>query len=180
LLSQEVLECDEPSNYTSNIAIPLPSDEVLKGVIGENYDSAEVLNVIKMMARTQVMFEAETGFIMAMFQARVVDSRVREMIVLRTAKMFNSPYERQANVISVRNAGWSKEGIESAASDGPVANIDPRYVPVCNATDELLRRATLSDETLAELLGDFGKFVGRDCFRSHHLPVNRVPKPGWP
>ena len=150
-----------PSNYTSQIAIPLPSDEVLKEVIGENYNSAKVLNVIKMMAGTEDMFEAATGFIKAMFQAKGVDPRIREMIMLRAAKVLNSPYEWQANAILAKNVGLSEEEIESAASDGPVANVDPRYVLVCKATDELSTRATLSDETLAELLGDFGEVVSR-------------------
>jgi hypothetical protein len=74
--------------------------------------------------------------------------RIREMIMLRAAKVLNSPYEWQANVILAWNVGLSEEEIKSAASDGSVANVDPRYVLVCKATDELSMSATRSDETL--------------------------------
>jgi alkylhydroperoxidase/carboxymuconolactone decarboxylase family protein YurZ len=140
---QKELRYDQSVQYPSKIAFHLHSDEVLKGVIGGNYNSAKVLNVIKMMAGTEDMFEAATGFIEAMFQAKGVDPRIREMIMLRVGKVLNSPYEWQANAILARNAGLSEEEIESAASDGPVANVDPRFVLVCKATDELSTRATL-------------------------------------
>jgi alkylhydroperoxidase family enzyme len=151
-----------PSNYTSKIAIPLPSNEAIKEIIGDNYNSAAELNVIKMMAGTEDMFEATAGFIKAMFQAKGVDpTRIREMIMLRAAKVLNSPYEWQANTILARNVGLSEDEIESTASDGPVANVDPRYVLLCKATDELSASATLTDETLTELLHHFGEVVTR-------------------
>jgi hypothetical protein len=54
-------------------------------------------------------------------------------------------------VASERYLGMER-GIErrrdKVSSDGSVANVDPRYVLVCKATDELSMSATRSDETL--------------------------------
>ncbi len=47
------------------------------------------------------------------------------------------------------------------ASDGPVAGIGPRYVLLCKATDEMAAKATLADETLEELVQEYGDALCR-------------------
>ena len=78
------------------------------------------------------------------------------MIILRASKVLNAPYEAQANVQMAKNAGLSSAEIDAAAGDGPVSGINPEYVLVCKATDELSKNKTLSDETLRELLNKYG------------------------
>jgi hypothetical protein len=60
-----------------------------------------------------------------------------------------------------RNAGLSAVEIDAAATDGPVSGIDPEYVLVCRATDELSKTGTLLDETLRELLDRYGETISR-------------------
>jgi hypothetical protein len=60
-----------------------------------------------------------------------------------------------------KNAGLSSKEIEAAASDGPVDGINPEYVLVCKATDELSTSGTLRDETLSELLDRYGESISR-------------------
>jgi alkylhydroperoxidase family enzyme len=110
-----------------------------------DYDPIKTLNVIKMMAGTDDMYAATAGFIKALFQAQGIEAKTREMIMLRAAKILNSPYEWQANVILGKNAGLTTEEIDAAASDGPVVGIKADYVLVCRATDELSAAATLTD-----------------------------------
>lgn len=160
MLSQRILMA-HPTAYASSVSIGLPSEEDIEAVMGEGYNGDSVLNVIKMMAGTQDMYPATVGFIKSLFHAAGVDPRIREMIMLRAAKVLNCPYEWQANVLLARNIGLSPEEIEAASSDGPVTNINPEYLLVCQATDELSTTATLTDNTLTELLTSYGDVVSR-------------------
>jgi len=150
-----------PTAYTSTVAIPLPSEQTVRQIIGKSYDPEKTLNVLKMFAGTEDMFEATIGLVKAVFQARGVDPKTREMIILRAAKVLNAPYEAQANVQMAKNAGLTSAEIDAAATDGPVSGINAEYVLVCKATDELSKSGTLRDETLSELLETYGETISR-------------------
>lgn len=150
-----------PTAYTSGVAIRLPSENDVKTVIGATYHGDSVLNVIKMMAGTQDMYPASVDFIKSLFETAGVDPRIREMIMLRAAKLLNCPYEWQANAVLAKNIGLAPDEIEAAASDGQVIGIGHEYVLICKATDELSMTATLTDETLTELLMTYGEVVSR-------------------
>ena len=149
------------THYTSKVAIPLPSDEAIRRIIGSSYDPEKTLNVIKMFAGTEDMFEATIVLVKAIFQTQGIDPKLREMIILRAATVLDAPYEWQANTQMAKNAGLSSQEIDAAASDGPVTGIDPEYVLVCKATDELSESGTLRDETLSELLKKYGDTITR-------------------
>jgi len=103
-----------PTAYTSTVAIPLPSEQAVRQVIGKSYDPDKTLNVLKMFAGTEDLHEATIGIVKAMFQAKGIDPRTREMIILRAAKVLNAPYEAQANVQMAKNAGLSPAEIDAA------------------------------------------------------------------
>jgi alkylhydroperoxidase family enzyme len=150
-----------PTAYTSAVAIPLPSEQVVQQIMGKSYDPARTLNVLKMFAGTEDLYEATIGIVHAMFQTKGIDPRTREMIILRAAKVLKAPYEAQANVVMAKNAGLTATEIDAAATDGPVSGINPEYVLVCKATDELSKSGTLRDETLRELLDRYGETISR-------------------
>ena len=150
-----------PTTYASTVAIPLPSEQTVQQMLGKSYDPEKTLNVLKMFAGTEDMFEATIGIVRTMFQAKGVDPKTREMIILRAAKVLNAPYEAQANVQMAKNAGLSATEIDAAAADGPVSGIDPEYILVCKATDELSDSGTLRDGTLRELLDRYGETISR-------------------
>ena len=150
-----------PSQYASKVAIPLPSDEAVRRIIGASYSPEKTLNVIKMFAGTEDMFAATIGLVNAIFQAQGIDPKLREMIILRAATVLNAPYEWQANTQMARNAGLSSKEIDAAGNHGPVIGVDPDYVLVCKATDELSKGGTLRDETLSELLNRYGDTITR-------------------
>ena len=141
--------------------IELPADSVIRAAIGPHYDAGTTLNVIKMFAGTGDMFAVSIAFIDALFRSPDVDPKAREMIVLRTATIFNVPYEWEANAAMARNLGLTSREIEAAASDGPVAGVHTDYILLCKATDELTRSATLSDATLDELLQRYDQTLCR-------------------
>jgi alkylhydroperoxidase family enzyme len=150
-----------PERYTSKVAIPLPSDDAVRRIIGNTYSPDKTLNVIKMFAGTEDMFAATIGLVKAIFQTQGIDPKLREMIILRAATVLDAPYEWQANTQMAKNAGLSTEEINAAASDDPVTGINPEYVLVCKATDELSESGTLRDETLSELLKKYGDTITR-------------------
>jgi alkylhydroperoxidase family enzyme len=150
-----------PTNVAAKIRVPLPPDTELRRVLGKDYDASRTLNVIKMFAGTDDMYPAVATFIKAVFNAAGVDPCIREMIVLRAAKNYNALYEWEANAKLAHNVGLSKEEIAAAASDGRVNGIDPKYILVCIATDELSEEGRLSDETLTELLERYGDTITR-------------------
>ena len=150
-----------PANYTSKVAIPLPSDDAVRRVIGNSYSPEKTLNVIKMFAGTEDMFTATIGLVKAIFQTQGVDPKLREMIILRAATVLNAPYEWQANTQMAKNTGLSAKEIDAAGSDGPVVGINPEYVLVCKATDELSKSGTLQDDTLSELMNRYDDVITR-------------------
>jgi alkylhydroperoxidase/carboxymuconolactone decarboxylase family protein YurZ len=68
--------------------------------------------------RTLSSFGATLGLVMAIFQAKGIDPKLREMINLRAATVLNAPYEWQANTQMATNAGLSAAETDAAASDG--------------------------------------------------------------
>jgi alkylhydroperoxidase family enzyme len=99
--------------------------------------------VIKMFAGTGDMYAAAVGLVNAVFQAEGIDPRAREIIILRSAKILNSPYEWQPNVKFASNVGLSDDEINAVTADGPVTGVNPGYVPLCKATDEMSSTGTL-------------------------------------
>ena len=150
-----------PREYKKSVVVPLPTDSEARAIIGDSYDPEQALHVIKMMAGAEDMYPALVGMVKAIFGTPAIDDRHREMIILRSAALLDVPYEWQANEQMARNAGLSSQQIQAAASDGPVEGIEPEYVLICTATDELLRSGTLTDKTLQAMLDTFGNTATR-------------------
>lgn len=140
-----------PTRYESAASIPLPSDTESQRIIGTSYDRAKTWNVEKMAAGAEDMYHVFLGMVKAIFETADIDAKTRELIILRSAKLMNSPYEWQAKDTMARNSGCTQTEIDAVAADGQVVGIDEHYVLICKATDELSRDATLSDKTLLEM-----------------------------
>lgn len=141
-----------PTGYTSKVSIPLPSDDESKRVMGASFNSDTTLNVIRMFSGTADMYTGAAGLISAVFHAEGIDPRVREIITLRSAKILNCPYQWQANVKFAGNVGISDDEISAVTVDGPVTGINPEYVLLCRAIDEMCTTGTLTDPTLTEMM----------------------------
>ena len=141
-----------PGEYSAKVLIPLPNRSDLQRILGDDFNPTETLNVVQMIAGTEDMYAATVGMVRAVFAAEGIDAKLRQMIILRAATVLNVPYEWQANVPMSLNNGLTQAQITAAASDGPVTGIEPAYVLICQATDELLKGGTLTDETLQSLL----------------------------
>ena len=108
-----------PTPYTAQVAVPLPTEEEIKAVVGDGYDP-NVLNVTKMLAGTGDCFAATVGLVRALFTTEGVDPKLREIVTLRVAKLLNAPYEWQQNSQMAANTGLGAAEVDAAASEGPV------------------------------------------------------------
>jgi hypothetical protein len=150
-----------PTAYRQSVAVPLPSDDDLRNVMGQDYDPDTTLNVIKMFAGAEEFYPVLISDVRAIFGTSDIDDKHREMIILRAASILDVPYEWQANRVMASNAGLTDAEIEATTSDGPVSGVAPDYVLICTATDEMLRTGTLTDNTLNTMLDTFGPVVTR-------------------
>src|SRR5260370_3803974 len=80
-----------PTAYTSAVAIPLPSEQAVRQIMGKSYDPERALNVLKMFARTEDLFEATLGIARPRLHAKGVAPRTRAMIILRAPKVLHEP-----------------------------------------------------------------------------------------
>jgi hypothetical protein len=150
-----------PSAYKQSVAVPLPSDDDIRAVMGKDDDPDMTLNVIKMFAGTGEFYPALITMVRTIFGTPDINDKHREMIILRAASILDVPYEWQANKVMASNAGLTDTEIEATTSDGPVSGVAPDYVLVCTATDEMLRTGTLTDDTLTAMLDAFGPALTR-------------------
>src|SRR5580704_10168496 len=165
-----------PTAYSSTVAIPLPSEQTVQQIMGKSYQPEKTLNVLKMFAGTEDMFEATIGIVKAMFSAKGIDPKIRETIILRAAKVLNAPYEAQANVVMAKNAGLSAAEIDAAATDGPVSGIirnisSCRVVTGWPVTVLSRGRVVVDDATLRAAPGS-GRFLARQAGAAA-LPTGR-------
>jgi alkylhydroperoxidase family enzyme len=140
-----------PSGYSTAVAIPLPTDEQLGPETVAKLKRANDLNVARMLAGTADMLDGATGLVQAVFQARDIDPKMRELIILRSAYLLDCPYEWQANVLMAKNTGCTQEQIDAMTSQGPPTGLDDQTALVMLATDEITESGTLTDATLQRL-----------------------------
>lgn len=150
----------QPTPYATKVAIPLPAEDDVKKAMGDKYQP-DVLNVTKMLTGTGDCFHPVVALVKALFQADDIDSRLREVVTLRAAALLNAPYEWQQNSKMALNTGLTQAEIDAIAADGTVQGLAPEYVLGCSATDELIRKGSLTDATLSSLLGRYGEVATR-------------------
>lgn len=165
------------------VAVPLPTDcdltEVTAGILAGH----PPINVLRMFGWTEDMLPGVLAMIGAVFNAKGIETRQREIIVLRAAHLLNAPYELQANTVMARNAGLSAEEIAAIGKDGPVQGLDAEATLLCRATEELTDEATLTDETLRQLIDRYDRgiasklilTIGWFNLLSRFLNATRVP-----
>ena len=138
------------------VTIALPTDAELPPDLAADFAKSPPINAIRMLTLTDDMFAGLKGVISAVFKARGVESKLREIIILRAAHVLNVPYEWQVGSILGKNAGVTDAERDALGQDGPVQGLDAEATLLCQATDEMLQQATLTDATLAALLARYG------------------------
>ena len=150
-----------PERYSTNIALPLPTDKEIGPDMVNELQQSHDLNVARMLAGTADMFSGAKALVQAVFQAKDIDPRLRELIILRSAYLLNCPYEWQANVVMAKNTGCTQAEIDAVTVDGPATGIGLEIDLVMLATDELTTTATLTDDTLQRLRSHYDDVICR-------------------
>src|SRR5712672_623915 len=91
------------------VSVPLPRDADLSPETLELLSQGAPLHVLRMFAGAEDIFPAIVAFIRAIFTAKGIDPKLREIIILRTAHLTNTAYEWEANVVFARNVGLTDE-----------------------------------------------------------------------
>jgi len=150
-----------PSGYSTSVRIPLPTDAQLGTETVAKLTRANDLNVARMLAGTADRLDGVTGLVQAVFQAKDIDPRVRELIILRSAYPLACPYEWRANVVMAKNTGCTQDQIDAMTSDGPPTGLDEKTALVMLATDEMTKSGTLTDPTLQRLRDTYDDVICR-------------------
>jgi len=85
-----------------------------------------------------------------------LDARLRELAILRVAKLSNAPYEWVQHVDIGKAVGVTDAQITAIeAADAAASCFDAREQLVLRTTDELVRQVRVSDATFAALTREF-------------------------
>jgi alkylhydroperoxidase family enzyme len=113
------------------------------------------LNVLGMLARHPALAQAYNTFNGHILFATTLSPRQREMLVLRVAVVRDAVYEWKQHVVLAADAGLSSDEV-TWIGDGPSApGWSPFDAALISAVDELLRSATITDQTWEVLAAEF-------------------------
>jgi AhpD family alkylhydroperoxidase len=135
--------------------IPLPSDDELTPEHRELLANLPPLNVFRMLAGAPKAVEPFMQLGGAVLST-ALDTRRREMAVLRVAHATGAGYEWAQHEQLARNAGVTDAEIEAIDSEEPIASLDEECNLICRVADEVSRDVRLSDDALGQIVGRYG------------------------
>jgi len=100
------------------------------------------------------------GLMHAIFATATVDAKIRELIILRTAKAVGCEYALRAGAVIAANTGLTAEEIGAAMGDAYAGALSPEFMLLCRVAEELSIGGALSDATLSALLA---RYDGETC-----------------
>ena len=142
-------------NEAVALAIPLPSEAAISQKIGPTYDASRTLNAVKMLAGAGDLARPAIDLMHAIFETTTVDSKTRELIIVRTAKAVGCEYALRAGAVIAANTGLTAEEVGAAMGDAYAGALTPEYMLLCQVADELSIGGNLSDATLSALLARY-------------------------
>ena len=114
------------------------------------------LNIFKMMAHAETNFRPLLMLGTSILTEQQLSARLRELAILRVARLSKAEYEWVQHVPIGKMTGLSDAQIAALERDDPAdASFDPIDRLVLRATDEIVRDCGPSDATFAELAQHF-------------------------
>jgi len=114
------------------------------------------LNIFKMMAHAETNFRPLLRLGSSILTEQQLSGRLRELAILRVARLSHAEYEWVQHVPIAKMTGVSDEQIAALArDDAAAACFDPVDRIVLQATDEIVRDCGPSDATFAALASHF-------------------------
>ncbi len=158
------------------------------------YDKAfaqrgNVPNMFRVMAHRPEIFATMQAHFGAVLNTGTVSTKLKELIIVRTSQVNQTPYCLASHTILARNLGWSDEQLTDLARWPTRSDFTPAEKAALRLAETVTRDAhAISDEQFAELRGfyDEGEIVELLCaiglfnyFNRFNNALNMEPtKPG--
>jgi len=114
------------------------------------------LNIFKIMAHAETNFRPLIALGTSILTEQQLSARLRELAILRVARLSRAEYEWVQHVPIAKMTGVSEAQVAALARDeATAACFDPVDRIVLHATDEIVRDGGPSDPTFAELQAHF-------------------------
>ena len=134
--------------------LPYADPERVPERVREALEAVPPLNVFRMTANAETAFRPWLAFGGALLSSLELDPRVRELVILRVARLCGSEYEWVQHVPIARSVGATEEqvaAIERGGVDAECFSNDQRAV--LRFTTEVVRDVRASDEAFAAVSG---------------------------
>jgi alkylhydroperoxidase family enzyme len=106
-------------------------------------------NLVRALLKTRGCTAGYLDLGFALIDANI-DTKRRELVILRVASLSNSAYERMQHLPPARKAGWSDQDI-TAIEMGEADRLNPADGALLHFIDECVRDVRVSDPTFAEI-----------------------------
>ena len=136
--------------------IPPLEPEEFSDELRERFDSGpDTLNIFRTLANHPDLLKRWTVFANHILMKSTLDSRTRELVILRVAWLCRSGYEWGQHVAIAQNIGMSIEDIQRVQEGSNAPGWDSRDRLVLEAVDELHEDAHVGDQTWNSLSAMF-------------------------
>ena len=119
-------------------------------------DQLAVLNVFRLLLRRPRVAKGTSDLLLAMLFGGALDSRLRELVIMRVGWVTGSGYEWAHHWRIAREAGVAEGDLLAVRDWAAHPTFRPAERAVLGATDEILREGAASEATVAELTGQLG------------------------
>jgi alkylhydroperoxidase family enzyme len=128
--------------------IDIPTPDRMSGPDRRQYNRFPS-NLVRALLKTRGCTAGYLDLGFALIDANV-DTKRRELIILRVGALSDSAYERMQHLPPARKAGWSDEDI-AAIETGRVDRLNPADGILLQFVDECVRDVRVSNRTFAEI-----------------------------
>jgi alkylhydroperoxidase family enzyme len=113
------------------------------------------VNALALLARHPALAQGYLTFNRHLLYESELDERTRELVVLRVARLYRSPYEWAQHVLVAEHLGMSRAEIDRVLAGPDADGWSPLEAAVLRAVDQLVDHADVDDDTWATLADEF-------------------------
>ena len=127
------------------------SEEIAQRFLSDVPDAAEAPNVLTTMMHNPAIAGPFLKYNFVLLSAPALGHRLRELMILRVAFRTRAPYEWVQHVRLAAVVGVTPEEIDAIATDTATGDWTPLEADLLAATDQLIDRYRIDDDTWARL-----------------------------
>jgi alkylhydroperoxidase family enzyme len=131
------------------------ADQPTREIFSRMAPETRNLNVFRTFANHPQLLRHWLGFAGYLLRSSTLEPRLRELVVLRVGWQCRSPYEWGQHVIVGRRSGVLDADLQRLTQGAEAEGWTAAEAAALRATDELLERRSLRDETWAGLAAHF-------------------------